>query len=642
VRNASLRTLWPPWAALEPPGGQGLTVEGRPLLNFSFALNYAAGGLHVGEFHATNLAIHIAGALVLFGLIRRTLELPGAGPAGANPREIAGFAWLSAALWSLHPLQTESVTYLSQRAESLMGLFYLLALYAFARSIGRPELAGAARTPFGPKFWRTLSWAACVCGMATKEVMASAPLVILAYDRIFSAGSWGAAWRGRRVYYCALASSWGLLAGLVFSAGSRGGTVGFGSGVAWWRYGLAQLHGVCHYLRLTIWPHPLVFDYGNLFQAPPWEAVPYAAVVAALAAATVWGLFRGRAIGFLGLAFFAILAPTSSFIPGNRQTLAEHRMYLPLAAVVIAASGLAWSRLGRWAALPLGLAAAGLALATAARNQVYASDVALWTDTAAHAPANPFAQSNLGNALARAGDPREAAAHFAEAIRLDPAYPDAYYNLGNACAELGLASQAVAAYEQALRIDPAHLQAHDNLGAVLLKSGQASAAVSEFRAALRLDPLRERTHYNIGIALEAEGRRGEAISEYRRCLELSAGEPEAANNLGAALIAAGSPAEALTPLGEAVAARPDWAEAHYNYGLALGASGRLRQACDQYAAAARLKPDFAEAHLNLANAFLGLDDPSSAAAQYEAALRLKPDLRQAAIGLRIARSRLEH
>ena len=194
------------------PPSHGETVSGRPVLNLSLALNYAVSGCDVRGYHVTNLAIHLAAALLLFGIVRRTLPRfrgCGGGQQLARLQLATPLALAIALLWAVHPLQTESVTYIVQRAESLMGLFYLLTLYCFLRG------AGSARAIF----WYAGSVLACLLGMATKEVMVSAPLVVLLYDRTFLAGSFREAWRRRWAYYLALAATWLLLAWLVAQTG---------------------------------------------------------------------------------------------------------------------------------------------------------------------------------------------------------------------------------------------------------------------------------------------------------------------------------------------------------------------------------------------------------------------------------------
>ena len=340
AENPTIRQLWPIWKPLCPLN-HGETVTGRPLLNLSFAVNYAVNGLNVWGYHVANLAIHVLTALLLFGILRRTFLLPSRAdvpvcPMNQDsrcrqeclPRRYEKFylALAIALLWAIHPLQTESVTYIVQRAESLVALFYLLTLYCFIRG----ATYGRGR------FWYAAAVLACLLGMASKEVMVSAPLMVLLYDRAFLAGSFREAWRRRYGVYLALASTWVLLGWLVIVAGGRGGSAGFGAGVGSWAYLCTQFGAIVHYLKLSVWPHPLLLDYGRETVPITLEIVPDAILVVLLGLATLVALWRWPKIGFLGAWFFAILAPTSSIVPVATQVVAEHRMYLPLAAVVTA------------------------------------------------------------------------------------------------------------------------------------------------------------------------------------------------------------------------------------------------------------------------------------------------------------------
>jgi hypothetical protein len=232
-------------------------AAGRPIVNLSLAINYAISGESVWSYHALNLAIHILAGLLLFGIVRRTLALR-ADPASS----LIGFS--TALLWTLHPLQTESVTFIIQRTEALMGLFYLLTLYCFIRG-------SEADTHFQRR-WFALSVATCLLGMATKEVMVSAPLLVLLYDRTFVGGSFRSAWQRRRALYFGLACTWVLLAALMVSSHKRGGTVGFGLGVTPWDYVVTQCRAIVVYLKLSVWPYPLVVDYGTVVVRNPLAA----------------------------------------------------------------------------------------------------------------------------------------------------------------------------------------------------------------------------------------------------------------------------------------------------------------------------------------------------------------------------------
>lgn len=223
-------------------------MAGRPVVNLSLALNYAVSGYAVGSYYVFILGVHLAAAFTLCGLVRRTLLLPTLRLRfGAAALPLAFFV---AALWMLHPQQTESVTYIVQRAESLVGFFYLLTLCCALRFA---ESGGAMR-------WGVIATACCALGMATKEVMVSAPLLVLRYDRSFLGGSWRAAWEARGRLWLALAATWLLLAFLMLSTVGCGGTAGLGAGISSWHYLLTQCRAIVTCLGLAVWPHPLVFD----------------------------------------------------------------------------------------------------------------------------------------------------------------------------------------------------------------------------------------------------------------------------------------------------------------------------------------------------------------------------------------------
>ena len=579
VENPTIRHLSS--AALRPPPG-GLTVSGRPVLNLSLAVNYAISGTAVGSYHALNLLIHGLAGLVLWGLARRTLAgLPWRKREDAGPADLLGLA--IALLWTLHPLQTESVDYVVQRAESLMGLFFLLTLYCSRRAMESAENDRPGRT-----VWSGLAVLACLLGMGTKEVMVSAPVIVLLYDRTFVAGTWREAWRRRRGLYLGLAASWVPLALLVAGGGgNRGGTAGFGVAVTWWRYELTQLAAVAHYLRLAVWPSPLVFDY------EPSDALPAAGLGAAavllLLGATVWALRRRPAAGFLGAWFFLILAPTS-LLPSGVQAVSEHRMYLPLAAVIAALAVGLCSLCGRIPGLVfLALAALGLGGATARRTEDYRSNLALWADTAAKRPGNAFAQNNLGLALFAAGRVAEAQARYAQALQLDPANAQAHYNLANILAEGGRLPQAIAEYGKALQLRPDFFEAHNNLGLADEKAGRPREAAAEFAATLRLAPDSFEAHCNLADVLAETGRTAESIREYEEALRLEPGSAPAHENLGMVLAQADRVTEAIGHFEAAVRLAPGDPELHYNLGLALDHAGRGAEAAAQFAAARRLK-----------------------------------------------------
>ena len=747
--NPTLRHLWPLTDVLLPPVEGGLTVSGRPVLNLSFALNHALSGTQVWSYHVVNTLLHAGAGLLLFGLARRTLRrLPAAaGRSPGAPPPSDTLALVIAALWTVHPLQTQAVTYTVQRAESLMGFFYLLTLYAFVRAVSchplddkKQRLPGAAgglshplddklnRIPVGmggfshplddtnplvpkrgPRFchlmddkyagrrarggttaerwragrrgggeagrWLAVSVAAGALGMGTKEVMATAPLLVLLYDRTFVAGSFAGAWRARRNYYLALAATWLLLGALVLSTGgNRGGTVGLGVGLPIWAYPLTQFKAVAQYLALALWPHPLVFEYGTFWVQRAGDVLPHAVLVLPLLVATALALRYRPAAGFLGAWYFGILAPTS-LAPGTIQMIVEHRLYLPSAAVI--AGGAWWLyRAGGQRVLTAGaLIAVGFAALTARRNQDYRSHRALWSDTVAKRPLNPRAHVGLAEALAEEGRLEEAAQAHREAVRLLPDESHYHYNLALTLAGTGRTEEAERHYRLALSLHPNEARTHNNLGILLVRLGRNAEALPHYAEAARLKPADPLYHYNLGIALMRAERFAEAAASYEAALRLRADHPDAHFNLGTALmrlqrpdaaldhyghalrlkpqdpdylatfggalLISGRPAEALVQFQTLRGTRPDSLEARYGAGNALAALHRTTEAIAQYESLLRLAPQHANGHCKLANALLDGERTADAIPHYQTALGLTPDDAEMQHNLGVAFARLE-
>ncbi|HTT55585.1 MAG TPA: tetratricopeptide repeat protein [Opitutaceae bacterium] len=567
-----------------------LTVSGRPVLQATLAVNRALGGATVWGYHAVNLAIHVLAGLALFGLVRRTLRLR-SGQAlshqtGRDPdtvesglRSDATLVALAAALlWTVHPLQAEAVTYVIQRAESLMGLFFLLTLYCFARALDAPR----------PRPWYVLTVAACLLGMGTKEVMALAPVMVLLYDRTFATGSLREAWRRRRGFYGCLAATWVPLALLVAATGgNRGGSFAFTPDLAI-TYWLTQCEAIPRYLALAAWPHPLVFEYGVLARPDLAEALPGALLVAGLVAAVLLEWWRHPAVGFLGAWFLGILAPTS-LMPGRTEMIVEHRMYLPLAAVVtlaVAVVGHWTGRRGLVACLALALAAVSL---TAARNLDYRSRLTLWGDTVRKRPENSLARLNYGAALCDSG-------RFAEAL---------------------------AQFEIARRIGPDDAETEVDLAAALTGLDRPEDALVHFERAVQLMPDDARVEYNLGSHLYRMGRGPEAIAHLERAVRLAPGQPSMLVNLAAALLQAGRGPEAVARCEEALRVAPDRADLHYNLAAALLATGRVDAAIGEFRAVIRLAPAEGAPHLALAEALARAGRDTEAAAERAAGRRLE-------------------
>lgn len=578
LNNPTLLKLWPLSDVLAGPPG-GTTASGRPLVNLSLALNYALGGFDVRGYHAFNLAVHFAAVLALFGVIRRTLQ---------RDRLRATFgtvslpvAFVCSALWLLHPLQTAAVTYVVQRAELLASLFYLLTLYGFLRAADSPQ----------PLRWKIFSVASCLCAMASKEVSVSAPLFVFLYDRTLVSGSFAATWRERSGYYLALASTWMLLAVLVLNTQARGGSVGGSEVITPWTYALTQCHAIVHYLRLAIWPAPLIFDHGT-FTAGSLAAVwPQALLLVTLVVGTAFALWKNSPLGLVGAWFFALLAPSSSFIPIVTQTAAEHRLYLPLAALVVFVVTITVRFAGPRSAWAFFGAVALFGTLTFQRNTCYRDAVTLWTDTAEKLPTSKRAHNNLGTALFVAGRTNDAIAAFQRAVEIDPHYASALVNLGRAQLQSGLADAAAANFVAALACEPANPDAHFGLGFALASAGRLPEAITHYREAIRLQPTATDYRLKLAQALFRAREPVAAIAEFRGLIHLAPALVEAHSGLGTVLASQSQFAEAERELNEALLLNPSDFDAHFNLANALAQQNRVAEAVPHYEAALRLRPE---------------------------------------------------
>ncbi|UCC28979.1 MAG: tetratricopeptide repeat protein [Phycisphaerales bacterium] len=598
VNNSRIREIWP----------LSETLRGRrPVVDLSLAVNYKIGQLDVWGYHAFNLAVHLLAGLTLFGVVRRSMLRK---QFQSRVRSAAPwFALVAALIWVVHPLQTQSVTYIVQRSESLMGLFYLLTLYCVIRGVDSRYGDG----------WYVAAVICCALGMGSKAVMVTAPLVVLLYDWIFLSKSCAETLHRRWGLYVTLMLTWSVLwvtdvAWPVLSTAPRAATVGFGfKSITPFQYLATQVGVIAHYVRLSLWPDPLCLDYAWPVARSVREVVTPALLVIPLLLGTLWALLRKSWLGFVGAWFFLTLAPTSSFIP-IKDPAFEHRMYLALAAVVVAvvlggyaALEDALSRLSivPWETTPrrvvnASLVAMVVALSvygTVLRNQDYASELTMWRDVLAKSPDNARGHLGLGTAvfnLAKSSDNarghpglgtavsdrdlmEEAEEAFRRAVQLKPSYTDGYYNLGNALAENGKLEEAVAAYRRALQLRPRYAKAHYNLANTLKKQEKFDAAIASYRNALRANPRHMAAHINLGNTLKLQGRLEESIEEYYKALEIN----------------------------------PHYANARYNLGDTFRRQGRLEEAMREFQLAVKYDPNHRAAQKALEVMRARLREPQS-------------------------------
>lgn len=594
VVDDAILTWQPPgprknWLLLETVPGSALA--GRPVLNLSFVLDRQLLGPAPWQRRIVNVAIHATAGLLLFGLVRRTVERVGDDATGQAAVDVAFAATL---LWLVHPLQTASVTYVSQRAESLAGLFLLLAVYAAARRFA----GGGAR-------WTALAVVSCLLGAGVKQTIFAAPPLILLYDTTFVSGGWRTALRRHPGLYAGLAAAWATLAVAITAWQVNDPFPELGARDPW-PYALTQPEVILWYLRLAFWPDPIVFYYGWPFADTFARIVPPLAVVGGLGAATVWGLWRRSWLGYLGAWFLLILAPSSSFA-ALEQVAQCQRMYLPLAAVAVAVVVLARAALARaavWiggaAARAVGwglLAVCALALAwvTVKRNALYRDPLAFWQDNVARQPGSRHALCGLGAELFQQGREADAEACFRRALAVDDSPPpiNEHFNLGVLATRRGRFEEAIEELRVAESLRPYHPGTVEQIGAVLASLGRYDEAERELERALAMRPdagVAASAHNNLGAIRARQGDLPGAFERYRRAVELTPTNPALLANLASALVRLERFDEAVAVYRRGLRLVPASATMHADMGFALWCAGRRDEAAEALREALRIDP----------------------------------------------------
>ncbi len=548
IRNSSdFRETFPP-NLLAP-------AISRPFVRWTLWWNNRISGYDLWSYHLVNVLVHLIAAFMLFEIVRRlcSLKLP------STFRPQAIWSWLLpvgiASVWTVHPLNTQAVTYVIQRCESMMGMFFLLTLFCLIASV---------QSTRRQNLWLVIGIVCAYLGMGCKQVMVAICGVAFLLDYVFLEASVRKIFRERWWFYVGLTAVgiYGLYDALlplvktvspaqVAQVGpsdapqadrsllEKDATISAGfhfKGFTKWEYLRTQFEVIPFYVRLAIWPDPLCLDYRWLVADNPLVYLSYGGLLAVIFGLGSCLAFRRSPIGFLILSFFFILAPTSSIMPINDMAL-EHRMYLPLICVVslLSVGAVPLSRLTTPRCPDLSFAMVVIAWTivlgylTYQRNFDYHSEINLWKSVVEARPNNDRGWRNLGHYYNVAQRPEDSLASYQTALDLmnrtipkpsEGEFADVMRNIGNAYKDLQKYDEAFRFIRESERLNPKDPITQQSLGRLYAITGKLEEAKVYFQTAEQLDPNDAEIQRDLGGLKMFLKNYEEAIAHFQRAIEL--------------------------------------------------------------------------------------------------------------------------
>lgn len=684
TNNPAIRMQELSWANIvKALSGYG---QNRPVSILSFAFNYYFNQFNLPGYHLVNIIVHVITAILLFFFLKTTLTISNRQhffAADLDPIGITIISGLTALLWLVNPVQTQSVTYIVQRTNSMAAMFFILALWLYANgrlahrktdhAVDNQTDNGIRRRTWRPYyFWYIGCALAGIFALGSKENSAVLPFFILLYEWYFFQDLSKKWFKKQLILVAAPVVLFGIVAlihlGLdpweKFSSlrDFAEGQYTLGQRI------LTQPRVVIYYLSLIVYPHPsrLNLDYDfplsqSLFN--PITTLLSLTIIISLIILSIFLAKKQRLGSFCIIWFLGNLVIESSIIP--LAIIFEHRLYLPSMLIFLLLVILAYQYIKPlWLPVTiLGVLITISAYWTFERNKVWRDHISMWTDCIEKSPNKARPYANLATAqkernliddalhnylkalqinpnlveghydlavlLAEQSNPNAAIRHYRKAVELNPNFADAHNNLGSVYQQQGKPDKAEKHVRNALQIEPNHAKAHNNLGFILAGQGKYVEAVAHYRKSLHIDPDLVEAYNNLGFALQKQGKLDQAVAQYRKALQLKPDDAEARVHLANALAKLGKRDEAVEHIQQALQIKPDDAGTLSDLGGQLLKLGKTDEAFEHLTRALSINPNLTEAHNNLGIILIRQGNLNAAILHFQDALRMDPDFEQA-------------
>jgi tetratricopeptide (TPR) repeat protein len=596
-----------------------------PLVLTSFWVEHALWGLNPMPYHLVNIATHAACGILLWRVLQCLI--------------VRG-AWLGAALWALHPVQTESVAWITELKNTQSCFFYLLAILCFLKWQSEKNSAKPQRT----EWYYALALFCAALAILSKTSTVMLPVVLgLCWWWMEGRWQWGNILRlVPFLMISGVASGW-----TIWEQQFHSGALGSEWAQSWSERFIISGKDIWFYFDKLFWPHPLIFLYPH-WQINVSQPVVYLPALAVIAVLLVLWLKRNGTLRpvFFAFAYFVVsLFPVLDFFHVyffRYSFVGDHFQYLAsIGPLALAAAGISVGMEFFKKRNPLlkpvicGVLLLTLAALTWRQSRMYTDIETLWRTTIAKNPNAFLAYNNLGSIFLQSGQVNEAMPYFQKALEGNPNFSEAHSNLGDALMRMGQVDEGLKQLKTAVEISPNSVESQYNLGRGLMQTGQMEEAMEHFQKVLAIQPNFAKADNNMGCILLRMQRLDEAADYFQKAIESDSGYAEAHYNLGGVFGMQGQFDEAVTEYKKAIEIKPDYTHAHNNLADVLAAQGKLDDAVQEYRRTLELSPNSAQAHYGLGLVLQKQNKLSEAIIEYQEALRLNPQLEPAKQQLRI-------
>jgi tetratricopeptide (TPR) repeat protein len=596
----------------------------RPIAFITFALNHSLHQYDVFGYHLVNIIIHILTGFFLYLFLKTTLKIP---TIHGRYKHTDLISFLAALIWLVHPIQTQSITYIVQRMNSMAAMFLILSFlfYAYGR------LAEANKKRWIWLFASAVSW---LLSLGCKQIGAVLPFLIFLYEWYFFQ-DFSKIWLKKHLKYLFSITAFFILLFLFYTGFNPLEKIQSLHDFAQHEFTITerlftQFRVVIYYLSLIFFPLPsrLNLDYDFVLShslISPISTLPSLAAIVGILALAIYLAKRDRLISFCILWFFGNHLIESSVLP--LAIIFEHRNYLPsmLTILIPILIGYRYIKLD-WLKIGIvSLVVVVLSVWSYQRNSVWENDITLWTDSAKKSPGKARPHFNLGAAFSEQNRYAEAIPLYQRALEINPNLAQPHINLGEALERQNKIEGAAEHYRTALQIKPDLPEAHNNMGAVLAKQGRTEEAIQFYQNALKIRPYYASAHFGLANTLVEKGKVEQGIQHYYQAIRFKPEYAEAHNNLGAIFLASGETEKAIKHYIVALQIDPSLVEAYNNLGIALMQEGKIEAAISQFQKALQLNPDFIKAQNNLQRALAIQNELETEISRLQGLLRDNPE-----------------